>query len=493
MFGLDAFHLARAQFAFTVAFHILFPAFSIGLAAYLAVLEGLWLKTGRAVYLDLYRYWLKIFSIGFAMGVVSGLVMSYEFGTNWSVFARKAGPVLGPMLSYEVLTAFFLEAGFLGVMLFGMGRVGRGLHFLASCLVSLGTLISMSWILASNSWMQTPRGFRIDPKTGQFLPVDWWAIVFNPSFPYRLVHMALAAFLCVAFTVGGVGAWHLLKARTARQRPTEATRLMFSMAMWMAAIVAPIQILAGDTQGLNTLQYQPAKIAALEGDWVSRSRAPELLFGIPNMREERTNYKIEVPLLGSLILTHSLDGRVPGLKDFKPDDRPYSPLIFFTFRIMVGLGMLMALLGFYSLFLRWRGRFYDSALLHRWALLMSPAGFVALICGWITTEVGRQPYTVYGHLRTIDSVSPIALPGIATSMAAFVVVYFVVFGSGVMILLRLMSKPPEPGEQGPAEHEPIRTSGIQPGPAQGPGPRLLDAPGARPGSRPGSQAPHPAE
>ena len=487
MFGIDAFHLARAQFAFTVGFHIVFPAFSIGLAAYLAVLEGLWLKTGRQVYLDLWRYWVKIFSIGFAMGVVSGVVMSYEFGTNWSVFARKAGPVLGPMLAYEVLTAFFLEAGFLGVMLFGMERVGRGLHFLATCLVSLGTLISMSWILASNSWMQTPRGYIIDKATGQFLPGDWWKIIFNPSFPFRLVHMGLAAFLCVAFVVAGVGAWHLLRCHRLKRPPTEAVRVMFSMAMWMAAIVAPIQILAGDTQGLNTLEYQPAKIAAMEGDFDGRTRAPEILFGIPNMKEQRTNYRIEIPYAGSLILTHSLNGRVPGLKDFPRADQPYSPLIFFTFRAMVGLGMLMALVGFISLFLRWRGTLYEASWLHRILVAMTPAGFVALLCGWVTTEVGRQPFTVYGLLRTADSISPIALPGIATSMTAFVVVYFFVFGGGVLILLRMMSHEPEQGESGLNEHEPIRTSGINPGPAQGPGERALDKPGSRPrGGRPAS-------
>ncbi len=490
MFGIDAFHLARAQFAFTVGFHIVFPAFSIGLAAYLAVLEGLWLKTGRRVYLDLFQYWIKIFSIDFAMGVVSGVVMSYEFGTNWSVFARKAGPVLGPMLAYEVLTAFFLEAGFLGVMLFGMNRVGKGLHFLATCLVSLGTLISMSWILASNSWMQTPQGYTIEKGTGRFLPADWWAIIFNPSFPYRLVHMAMAAFLCVAFVVAGVGAWHLLRARAEKRAPTEAVRVMFSMAMWMAAIVAPMQILAGDAQGLNTLKYQPAKIAAMEGDFDSRTRAPEILFGIPNMKQQRTDYKIELPLAGSLILTHSINGRVPGLKNFPRRDQPYSPVVFFSFRIMIGLGMLMALLGAISLFLRWRGKLYDSPWMHRIMVLMGPAGFVALLCGWITTEVGRQPYTIYGLVRTSDSVSPIALPGIATSMIAFVLVYFVVFGAGMLILLRMMAQEPVPGESGLNDHEPIRSSGIAPGPAQGPGERVLDKPGSRPGGRP---VPSPAE
>jgi len=467
MHGITALDLARYQFAFTVAFHILFPSFSIGLAAYLAVLEGLWLKTGRQVFLDLFQYWLKIFAIGFSMGVVSGIVMSYEFGTNWSQFAEKAGPVLGPMLAYEVMTAFFLEAGFLGVMLFGLNRVGRGLHFTATCLVSIGTLISMSWILASNSWMQTPQGYAIDPVTGRFLPTDWLKIIFNPSFPYRLVHMGFAAFLCVALVVGATGAYHLLRDARLGRASTEAVRVMFSMAMWMIAVAAPLQILAGDTQGLNTLEYQPAKIAAIEGDWTSGGRAPEILFGIPNMAAERTDYAVEVPLLGSLILTHRLDGRVPGLKDFAAADRPNSTVIFFTFRIMVGLGLLMLVLGGFGMLLRWRGSFYGNKALQRFALAMAPAGFIALLCGWVTTEVGRQPYTVYGVLRTTDSVSPIALPGIATSMVVFVIVYFIVFGAGVAILLRMMGTEPHFGESGPDARDPTRTAGTLPGPAQG--------------------------
>jgi cytochrome d ubiquinol oxidase subunit I len=467
MNGITALGLARSQFAFTVAFHILFPSFSIGLAAYLAVLEGLWLKTGKQVYLDLFQYWLKIFAIGFSMGVVSGIVMSYEFGTNWSQFAEKAGPVLGPLLAYEVMTAFFLEAGFLGVMLFGMSRVGRGLHFAATCLVSVGTLISMSWILASNSWMQTPQGYAIDPDTGRFIPLDWLKIIFNPSFPYRLVHMGLAAFLCVALVVGATGAYHLLRDAKKAKPSNEAVRVMFSMAMWMIAFVAPLQIIAGDTQGLNTLEYQPAKIAAIEGDWTTRGRAPEILFGIPNMATEHTDYAIEMPLLGSLILTHSLDGKVPGLKDFDAKDRPYSPVVFFSFRIMVGLGLLMLTLGALGMIVRWRGTFYSSTWLHRFALLMAPAGFIALLCGWVTTEVGRQPYTVYGVLRTVDSVSPIALPGIGTSMVLFVIVYFIVFGAGVAILLRMMAAEPHYGESGPDARDPTRTSGTPPGPAQG--------------------------
>ncbi len=459
MFGLDAFHLARAQFAFTVGFHIVLPAFSIGLASYLMVLEGLWLRTGRAVYLDLYKYWLKIFAVGFAMGVVSGLVMSYEFGTNWSEFADKAGPVVGPLMGYEVLTAFFLESGFLGVMLFGMGRVGRKLHYMATCCVAFGTLTSAFWILSVNSWMQTPAGYTMSPD-GRFLPASWLRIIFNPSFFVRFPHMVLASYLSVAFVVGAVGAWHRL-----RDPSNQAARTMFSMALWMAAIVAPMQVAMGDLHGLNTLEHQPAKIAALEGSWVGERRAPETLFGIPDMRTETTRYAVRVPLLGSLILTHSLDGRVPGLKDFPRAERPDSTIVFFTFRAMVGLGFLMVFVGMWSLWLRLRGRLFDSRAIAWASVLMAPAGFVALLCGWVTTEVGRQPYTVYGMLRTTESVSPIALPGVAASFLAFIVVYFIVYGAGLWFLLALMRKPPLPGESGPPRDVPVRTAGITPGPA----------------------------
>ena len=470
MFTLDAFHLARAQFAFTIIFHIVFPALSIGLASYLTVLEALWLKTGRSVYLDLFQYWLKIFSIGFAMGVVSGLVMSYQFGTNWAAFSDKAGPVIGPLMGYEVLTAFFLEAGFLGVMLFGMNKVGRGLHFAATFLVALGTLISATWILSANSWMQTPAGYSI-AADGRFMPEDWWAIIFNPSFFVRLPHMVLASYLCVSFLVGGVGAHHLL-----RDAQNQAARTMFSMALWMAALAAPAQIVVGDLHGLNTLAHQPAKIAAMEGDFETERGAPEILFGIPNMEEQRTDYQIAIPYLGSLILTHSLDGEVPGLKQWPRADQPYSPVIFFTFRIMVGLGFLMAGVGLLSLWLRRGDRLYRARWLQRLMVAMAPAGFIALVCGWITTEVGRQPYTVYGLLRTSDSLSPIGLPGVATSLALFVIVYLIVYTAGVVFLLRLMAKPPHPGEQGPEEGSPTHAAGITPGPAAG-APRPLAAGG----------------
>src|ERR1700746_681452 len=297
--GLDAVALARAQFAFTMSFHIVFPAFSIGLASYLAVLEARWLITGREVFLNLFNYWLKIFAVAFGMGVVSGIVMSYQFGTNWSAYADKTGPLIGPLMAYEVMTAFFLEAGFLGVMLFGLGGGGPRPHFLATLMVAIGTLISAFWILSANSWMQTPTGYAINAD-GQFVPADWFKVIFNPSFPYRLVHMVLAAYLTTAFAVGGVGAYHLL-----RDPHQAGARVMFSMAMWMATLVAPIQILAGDQHGLNTLEHQPVKIMGMEGHYQSHpDGAPLILFGLPDQQEGRVKYALEIPKMGSLILKH---------------------------------------------------------------------------------------------------------------------------------------------------------------------------------------------
>jgi cytochrome d ubiquinol oxidase subunit I len=455
----DALTLARLQFAFTVSFHIIFPAFSIGLASYLAALEGLWLWTGRRVFLDLFNYWKKIFAIAFGMGVVSGLVMSYQFGTNWSVFADKAGPVIGPLMGYEVLTAFFLEAGFLGVMLFGLNKVGRGLHFIATAMVAFGTFLSAFWILSANSWMQTPAGHAVN-ASGQFTPVDWWAIVFNPSFPYRLVHMVIAAYLTTALVVGAVGAWHLL-----RDRVNPYARLMFSMAMWMLALVAPIQIIAGDMHGLNTLEHQPAKIAAMEGHFETRAGAPLILFGWPDMEAEKTLYEVAIPELGSLILTHDWNGVVRGLKDWPKEDRPNALILFWSFRIMVGIGFLMLGLGLWSLWGRLRKTLYDTKLLHIAALLMGPMGFVAVLAGWITTEAGRQPYTVYGLLRTAESAAPIAAEAVGASLIAFIVVYFTVFGAGVFYLLRLMAKPPVQDEPDSPSDAHLRSAGIVPAPA----------------------------
>jgi cytochrome d ubiquinol oxidase subunit I len=452
--------LARAQFAFTVSFHFLFPAFSIGLASYLAVLEGLWLKTGKGVYANLYRYWLKIFAVVFAMGVVSGIVMSYQFGTNWSVFSDKAGPVIGPLMAYEVLTAFFLEAGFLGVMLFGINKVGKGLHFVATLAVAIGTFISAFWILSVNSWMQTPQGHEISPD-GRFLPgPSWLDIIFNPSFPYRLTHTVLAAYLTTAFAVGAVGAWHLLKDRT-----NPGARKMFSMAMWMAAIVAPLQVLAGDAHGLNTLEHQPAKVMAMEGHYQSHPNgAPLILFGIPNSEEKRVDYAIEIPKASSLILKHDLNAPLAGLDTIPDENEPPVPIVFWAFRIMVALGLAMVGLGMWSLVARWRKRLYDWTWLHRAAVVMGPSGFVAVLAGWVVTEVGRQPFTVYGLLRTADSASPLEAPAVAASLVAFVVVYFAVFGMGVWYILQMMKKPPEAHEAPPSD-APIRSAGITPAPS----------------------------
>jgi cytochrome d ubiquinol oxidase subunit I len=456
---LDPTILARAQFAFTVSFHFIFPAFSIGLASYLTVLEALWLKTRKALYLDLFMYWVKIFAVVFGMGVVSGIVMSYQFGTNWSVYSQKAGPIIGPLMAYEVLTAFFLEAGFLGVMLFGMAKVGKGLHFFATCMVALGTLISATWIISANSWMHTPVGFLVNAQ-GQFVPAgSWWPIVFNPSFPYRLVHTVIAAYLTTALAVGGVGAWHLLVDRT-----NPHARIMFSMAMWMAALVGPLQVLAGDTQGLNTLKYQPIKVLAMEGDYdPSPLGAPLVLFGLPSNADAVVHNRLEIPKLGSLILRHDPNAPLPGLKDFPRDKWPPVPIVFWSFRIMVGVGLAILGLGVCSLIARARGHLYDWRLLHRGAVLMGPAGFVAVIAGWVTTEVGRQPYTVYGQLLTAESHSPLAAPAVAASLVVFALVYFSVFGAGAAYLLRMMVRTPASREAEPP-HLPQRAAGITPAP-----------------------------
>ncbi len=437
MFGLTALELARVQFGFTISFHIIFPAITIGLASYLVVLEFLWLRTQRAVYQDLYHFWLKVFAINFAMGVVSGIVMAYQFGTNWSAFSDFAGGVTGPLLTYEVLTAFFLEAGFLGVMLFGWNRVGPGLHFTSTVLVAVGTLISATWILASNSWMHTPQGHEI--IDGRVVPVDWLAVIFNPSFPYRLLHMIIAAYLATALIVGATAAWHLL-----RRNNTPAVRTMFSMAMWMVLIVAPIQAIVGDFHGLNTAKYQPAKLAAIEGHWENTpgEGVPFHVVGWPDMEREETRFSLAIPHLGSLILTHSWDGQFPGLKEFAPEDRPNSTIVFWTFRIMVALGLLMIALGIWAAIERWRHTLYDSPRLLRMAYYMGPAGLIAILAGWFTTEIGRQPWVVQDLMRTADAVSPHNAAELGVSLVVFVIVYFAVFGAGTAYCLRMLRTGP---------------------------------------------------
>jgi cytochrome d ubiquinol oxidase subunit I len=447
--------LARIQFAFTVSFHITFPAFTIGLASYLAVLNGLWLKTRNRTYLTLFDYWKPIFAVAFGMGVVSGIVMSYQFGTNWSVFSDKAGPVIGPLMAYEVLSAFFLEAGFLGIMLFGRSRVGDKLHMFATAMVALGTLMSAFWILSANSWMQTPQGHGMN-AVGQFVPEDWWAIVFNPSFPYRLVHMVMAAYLTTAFVVGAVSALHLLRDRT-----SAAARVGFSMAMWMAVIVTPLQIYAGDLHGLNTLEHQPAKVMAMEGHFESHPEgAPLYLFGIPDQENQRLDYAVGIPKLSSLILKHDLNAPLAGLDTVPREEQPPVAIVFWSFRIMIAIGFAMLGLGVWALVRRVQGRLYDSPMLHRAALVMGPAGFVAVLAGWVTTEVGRQPYTVYGLLRTADSLAPIDAPAVGASLLAFIVVYFFVFGAGFFYLLRLMNRAPDT-DHGEIKG-PTRSAGITP-------------------------------
>jgi cytochrome bd ubiquinol oxidase subunit I len=439
--NLDATLLARLQFAFIISFHIVFPAFTIGLASWLAVLEWRWLRTDNPVYADIYRMWVKIFAVTFGMGVVSGVVMSFQFGTNWSVFADKGGNLLGPLLGYEVLTAFFLEASFLGVMLFGWNRVGPRVHFAATVIVAVGTLLSAFWILSANSWMQTPAGFRVG-QDGLLYPTDWFQVIFNPSFPYRFAHMVTAAYLTTAFVVGGIGAFYLW-----RGSHVSHARVMLGMAMIMAIFVAPTQLVLGDLHGLNTLKHQPVKVSAMEGLWDTQRGAPTVLFGWPDEKEEATKYALEIPKLSSLILTHDLNGEVKGLKAWPRGERPPVVWVFWSFRIMVGLGMLLIATGVTALVLYLRKRLFDVRWFQSWCMALTPAGFIAVLAGWFVTEIGRQPYIVYGILRTAEAASPVPGTSIAISLAAFVIVYVFVFGAGSYYILKLIAK--GPGTQEP--------------------------------------------
>ncbi|MCY7355600.1 MAG: cytochrome ubiquinol oxidase subunit I [Lysobacter sp.] len=445
---MDALLLSRIQFGFVISFHILFPAFTIGLASWLAFLEFRWLRTREAIWRDLYFFWLKIFAISFGMGVVSGIVMSFQFGTNWAVLSERAGNILGPLLSYEVLTAFFLEATFLGVMLFGWKRVSHKLHFFATCMVALGTLISTFWIISANSWMHTPAGYNIVTNAagvGIFEPASWWAIVFNPSFPYRLTHMVLAAFITTCFVIGGVSAWYLR-----RGVHVEAGKRMLKLAVVFAAIAVPLQILAGDQQGLNTLEHQPIKVAAMEAHWRSEDGGvPLVLFAWPNEQAERNDYEIAIPKLGSLLLTHSLDGDIQPLTSVPRSERPPVKPVFFAFRVMVGLGTLMLLLAMTSLWQWRRGRLFESRWLLRAWTMMIPAGFIALLSGWYVTEIGRQPYVIYGLLRTADAATAIGAGSVLASLIVYACVYAIVFGAGIWYLLKLIGKGPEPHEPAP--------------------------------------------
>lgn len=436
---IDAEIVARLQFAFTVAFHILFPTLTIGLAGFLVWFEARWLATQDEVWLRLYKFWVKIFALTFGMGVVSGIVLSYQFGTNWSEWSRITGPVLGPLIGFEVLTAFFLEAGFLGIMLFGWDKVGPRLHFLATCLVAFGTALSAFWILAANSWMQTPAGAELVAE-GHFVVLDWLAVIFNPSFPWRFLHMTTAAYLTSAVVIAGVSALYLI----AHNNRTIAERA-FSVAMWAVLVLAPLQVFLGDQHGLNTFEHQPLKVAAMEGNWETQGGAPLLLFAIPDSKAQKNHLEIGIPKGASLILTHSLDGVVPGLKEAAPEDQPPVGIVFWSFRVMVGIGVLFLVLGFWGAFARWRGTLHDSRWLHRYAALLTPAGFVATLAGWFVTEVGRQPWTVYGLVRTSDSISPsVTGEAVATSLTIFLIVYGGLFGAYLYYLVKLIRNGPEP-------------------------------------------------
>ena len=433
--GVDAAVFARVQFGFTIAFHIIFPAFSIGLSAFIATLELLWLRSKRPHYHTLARFWTKIFAVSFAMGVVSGIVLEYQIGANWSRFAQVLGNVLAPLFSYEVLTAFFLEASFLGIMLFGWNRFPPWLHTLASIAVAAGTALSGFWILAANSWMHTPAGFAFE--NGVAVPLSWLAIIFNPSFPYRFTHMMIATYLTTSLVVASVGARYLLAGR----HEAEA-RTMLHMGLGMLAVLAPLQALVGDQHGLNTLAHQPAKIAAIEAHWDDNGPVPLVLFAWPDSKAERNLAEIAVPRLGSLIVTHDWNGRIPGLRDFKPADRPPVAPVFFMFRLMVGLGLLMIATGVAGVVLWWRGRLAQA----RWFLrplgMAWPLGFVALLAGWMVTEIGRQPWVVYGVLRTADAVSPVTAAQVLVSLALFVLVYGVVFSIGIWYINKMINKGP---------------------------------------------------
>ncbi|MCC8553630.1 cytochrome ubiquinol oxidase subunit I [Xanthomonas hortorum] len=439
---MDALLLSRIQFGFVIAFHVLFPAFTIGLSSLLAFLEWRWLRTRLPVWRELYFFWQKIFAVSFGMGVVSGIVMAFQFGANWPELSRIAGSVIGPLLSYEVLTAFFLEASFLGVMMFGWGRISERLHFFATCMVALGTLFSTFWILSSNSWLQTPAGYEV--VDGIVHPQDWLQIIFNPSFPYRLAHMALGSFITTCFVVGAVGAWYLH-----RGVHRESGLRMLKLAVAFAAITVPLQIFVGDMHGLNTLKHQPMKIAAIEAHWHDEEQGkgfPLVLFALPNAQAEHNDYEVAIPRLGSVLLTHSLDGSIAPLTSVPAADRPPVTPVFFAFRIMVGIGSLMLLVAWVSAFAWWRGKLLQW----RWLLAtwrwMLPSGFIALVSGWFVTEMGRQPYVVYGLLRTADAVGPQSTLMTAISLTVYVAGYAFVFGWGIWYLVKI-------GKIGPTPHD----------------------------------------
>jgi cytochrome d ubiquinol oxidase subunit I len=447
----DALLLSRLQFAFTIGFHIIFPAFTIGLASFLAVLEGLWLFTRKPLFKNLYLFWVKIFALSFGMGVVSGVVMSYQFGTNWSVFSSQVGSVIGPLLAYEVLTAFFLEASFLGIMLFGWKRVGPGLHFFSTCMVAAGTLMSAFWILAANSWMQTPQGFAF-AEDGTMIATSFMEVIFNPSMPSRFAHMVLAAFLTTAMVVAGASAFSLLK-----NKALPESRTAIRMAVLMMALVAPLQVVVGHESGLVAGEHQPAKIAALEGWWTTRTEQPSVLIGWPDEEAETNHFEWAIPGFGSTVNNAGPEVELPGLDAFAPEDRPPVWIVFWAFRVMVAMGLAMVALGIWGAG-AWALKRLDAAhWYHRALVLAAPSGFIAVLAGWITAEVGRQPYVVYGVIRTADAVSPVTAASVATSLLLFMIVYAIVFSAGALYILRLMAKGPDTDEAPPTSDQPPGT------------------------------------
>ncbi|HYC45686.1 MAG TPA: cytochrome ubiquinol oxidase subunit I [Burkholderiales bacterium] len=429
---MDPVFLSRVQFAFLIAFHFLLPAFTIGLASYIAVLEGLYLRTRRAAYLRISAFWIRIFAVSFGMGVVSGIVMPFQFGTNWSRYSEATAAIVAPLMGYEALSAFFLEAAFLGVLLFGRKLVPQWVHFASAVIVAAGTLFSAFWILAANSWMQTPAGFEL--QAGIFVPTSWLEVIFNPSFPYRLVHTVIAVYLTTAFTVIGVAAWFLR-----RGVHPEESRVMIAMGVLLASLLVPAQVVVGDLHGLNTLEHQPQKLAAIEGIWESASGVPAVIFGIPDEKLEANRMEVAIPKLGSYYLTHDWEGRVEGLKAFPPQDRPPVAPVFFSFRVMVGMWLVMLTLTVWAWILALRGRLYTSPAFLRTATWSIPVGYIAVTAGWITTEVGRQPWVVYGLLRTADAVTP-SLTGanVLTSLIVYAIVYAIIFGAGFYYLFKLV-------------------------------------------------------
>ncbi|SFU30475.1 cytochrome ubiquinol oxidase subunit I [Halomonas korlensis] len=437
---LDPLLLSRIQFAFVVSFHAIFPVFTIGLASYIAFLNGLFFKTEEPAWDRLALFWTRVFAVVFGMGVVSGIVMSFQFGTNWSNFSLSTANFLGPMLSYEVVTAFFLEAAFLGVLLFGRGKVPQGVHLFASIMVALGTFISSFWILSANSWMHTPTAFEV--IDGRFQITDWSDAIFNPSFPFRFSHMVIASFLTGGFVVAGVSAWYLLIGRD-----VEANRKALSMCLWMLLLLAPTQAVVGDFHGVNTLEHQPTKVAAMEGNWETMRNAPLLLFAIPDQEAQQNHFEIGIPSLASIILTHDPDGEVPGIREASPEEQPPVAIVFWAFRVMVGLGFLMIAVAFAGLWLRRGGRVYTHRGYLQTLRVMTAAPFVAVLAGWIVTETGRAPWLVYEVMSHAEGLTPSLTGGMALfTLIGYMAVYAVVFYAGVYYLTRVVRQGMLPGQ-----------------------------------------------